>query len=197
MKACPRSSDTLPAFCRARVLILGVGNVLCGDDGFGPTAVDHLIRHYHIPADVYVMDVGTGVRKLLFTLALGENLPEEIVIVDAVDGGKGDWRVGEIPLETLTTRHRNPLSLHDPPTSNLLRELQALRGVNVTVVACDVGAVPRTVRPGLSPRARRAVSVACRNLAERFVLKRSRACLAEESFQSSSDPSLDNRLPAS
>ena len=77
--------DSLPAFCQARVLILGVGNLLFGDDGFGPAVADTLLRNYLIPEDIYVMDVGTGVRKLLFTLTLSEDRPEEIVIVDAVD----------------------------------------------------------------------------------------------------------------
>ena len=44
----PALTDTLPAFCIARVLILGVGNVLFGDDAFGPEAADYLARHYQI-----------------------------------------------------------------------------------------------------------------------------------------------------
>ncbi len=75
--------DILPAFCHARVLILGVGNLLFGDDGFGPAVVEDLLQNYAIPEDIYVMDVGTGVRKLLFTLLLGDVQPAEIVIVDA------------------------------------------------------------------------------------------------------------------
>src|SRR5450759_4566036 len=74
----------LPAFCRARALVLGVGNILFGDDGFGPEVVRRLIDHYRIPDDMYVMDVGTGARKILFTVTLSEVRPEEIVIVDAV-----------------------------------------------------------------------------------------------------------------
>ena len=62
--------EHLPAFCRARVLILGVGNLLFGDDGFGPAVAEHLDKLYAPSDDVYIMDVGTGVRKLLFTLTL-------------------------------------------------------------------------------------------------------------------------------
>ena len=87
--------DSLPAFCRARVLILGVGNVLFGDDGFGPAVSDSLLDDYAIPDDIYVMDVGTGVRKLLFTLVLGDTHPNEILIVDAVDWGQ---RIGEVKV---------------------------------------------------------------------------------------------------
>lgn len=165
------ASETLPAFCRARVLVLGVGNILFGDDGFGPQAVAHLAENYELPDDVYAMDVGTGARKLLFTLTLGERLPEEIVILDAVDGGRGDRQVGEIPLEALPGSKADDFSLHQLPSSNLLRELQDERGVKVTVVACDVGAMPQVIQASLSPAAREGAITAARHLAERLGLR--------------------------
>lgn len=168
-----RAVDTVPAFCSARVLILGVGNVLFGDDGFGPEVVDHLTRNYRTPEDVYLMDVGTGVRKLLFTLTLSDQLPEEVVVLDAVDGGNGDCRVGEIRLDTLPIAKTDDFSLHQVPASNMLRELEQ-RGVEVTIVACDVGVVPQVVRPGLSPAVRQAVPAASRQIADRFKLSRRR-----------------------
>ena len=162
--------DALPAFCLARVLILGVGNVLFGDDGFGPQVADHLARHYRLPDDVYVMDVGTGVRKILFTLSLSEGRPAEIVVVDAVDWGREVGRVFDIPVEALPVTKLDDFSLHHAPTSNLLRELQDVCGVKVTVVACDVGVVPQMIQPGLSPTIGRAVAAAGRQIAERFCL---------------------------
>ena len=161
--------DILPAFCRVRVLILGVGNVLFGDDGFGPEVADYLTRRYRIPDDVCVMDAGTGVRKILFTLSLSEARPEEIVVVDAVDWGHEIGRVFEIPVEALPTTKVDDFSLHQVPTSNLLRELQDVCGVKVTIVACDTGVVPQMIEPGLSPRTRQAVSIAGRQVAERFL----------------------------
>ena len=160
--------ETLPAFCRARVLILGVGNVLFGDDGFGPQVADHLARQYCLPDDVYVMDAGTGVRKILFTLSLSEARPAEIVVVDAVDWGREVGRVFDLPVEALPVTKLDDFSLHHAPTSNLLRELQDGCGVKVTVVACDVGAVPQMIQPGLSPSVDQAVAAAGRQIAERF-----------------------------
>ncbi len=162
--------DTLPAFCRARVLILGVGNVLFGDDGFGPEVVDYLTRHYSIPDDAYVMDVGSGARKLLFTITLSETRPEEIVIVDAVDWGQGDGLVFEIPVDSLPVAKVDDFSLHQVPTSNMLRELQDQCGIKITVVACDVGVVPQEIEPGLSPVVKRAIIAAAWQIAERFNL---------------------------
>ncbi len=170
MPLSPSSAQSLPAFCRARVLVLGVGNVLFGDDGFGPAVIEHLERHYQIPEEVYVMDVGTGVRKLLFTLTISEAGPQEIVVVDAVDWGQDVGRVFEISVDELPENKIDDFSLHQVPTSNMLRELEQYRGIEVTIVACDVGAVAQEIRPGLSDHARRGVEQAGRLIAERLSL---------------------------
>jgi coenzyme F420 hydrogenase subunit delta len=166
----PSDHDQLPAFCRARALVLGVGNVLFGDDGFGPAVADYISLHYHVPDDVYVMDVGTGVRKLLFTLALGEDPPEKIVIVDAVDWGQELGQVSVVPAKDLPQTKVDDFSLHQVPTSNLLQELQEERGVRVVVVVCDVGEITPVVQPGLSPHAQRAVRSASATIADRLSL---------------------------
>ena len=162
--------DFLPAFCSARVLVLGVGNMLFGDDGFGPEVARWLSDHYIIPADLYVMDVGTGVRKLLFTLALSESRPEEIIIVDAVDWAQAPGSVVEISAESLPVTKIDDFSLHQVPTSNLLRELQERCGVKVSVVACDVGVVPQEISPGLSTATLDAVVLAGQKIASRLSL---------------------------
>ena len=162
--------DTLPSYCHARVLILGVGNMLFGDDGFGPEVVDHLTRHYHLPDDVCALDVGTGARKILFTVTLSESRPEEIVIVDAVDWGNSSGKILEIPVESLPVTKVDDFSLHQVPTSNMLRELQDQCAVKVTVIACDVGLIPQMIEPGLSAKTGEAVIAASQLIANRFNL---------------------------
>ena len=149
-------------------MILGVGNVLFGDDGFGPAVIEELEQRYQIPADVYLMDVGTGVRKLLFTLTLSAVRPADVVIVDAVDWGRQVGQVFNLPVEQLPISKIDDFSLHQVPTSNLLRELQDACGVRVTVVACDVGAIPQRIQPGLSAPVSQAVLVAGRAIAQQF-----------------------------
>lgn len=162
--------DTLPSFCHSRVLILGVGNMLFGDDGFGPEVVDHLTCHYRLPDDVCALDVGTGARKILFTVTLSETRPKEIVIVDAVDWGNSNGKILEIPVESLPVTKVDDFSLHQVPTSNMLRELQDQCGVKVTVIACDVGLIPQMIEPGLSAKTGEAVVAASQLIAERFQL---------------------------
>jgi coenzyme F420 hydrogenase subunit delta len=164
-------SDYLPSFCRARVLILGVGNILFGDDGFGPAVANLLNEQYAIYEDIYIMDAGTGVRKLLFTLTLSETHPDQIVIIDAVDWGDKIGHVSEIGAESLPSTKIDDFSLHQVPTSNMLRELQEIHGIKVTVVVCDVGDIPQIIRPGLSPLVQQAVFTASEMIARRFAFK--------------------------
>jgi coenzyme F420 hydrogenase subunit delta len=161
--------NTYPEFCSKRILILGCGNVLLGDDGFGPRVIKHLIHHYDVPDDVYVMDVGTGVRKILFTVALSDVRPEEIVIVDAVNCGHSPGEVLELPIESIPVQKVDDFSMHQAPTSNMLRELRDLAGLRVTVLVCDVGSVEPRVHAGLSDAAERALPVISQRIAEKYL----------------------------
>ncbi len=163
-------TDTLPSFCHARVLILGVGNLLFGNDGFGPNVIEYLARHYAFPTDICAMDVGTGARKVLFTVALSDTRPEELVIIDAVDWGNKVGDVLEIPVESLPVTKVDDFSLHQVPASNLLRELQADCHMQVTVLVCDVGHVEQVIQPGLSVEVEEAVASAARIISDRYGL---------------------------
>lgn len=157
----------IPDYCRARVLVLGCGNVLFGDDGFGPAVVEQLKQRYTPPPDVCVVDAGLSAREILFTLVLSDTRPQRVVIVDAVDAGRSPGEVFEIEIGEIPQKKIDDFSMHQLPTSNLLRELKDLCGVDVVVVSAQVGDIPDSVRPGLSEALREAVPVACeRVLAE-------------------------------
>jgi coenzyme F420 hydrogenase subunit delta len=92
--------------------------------------------------------------------------------VDAVDWGNEIGSVSEIPVESLPITKVDDFSLHQVPTSNLLRELQDDCGVKITVLVCDVGPVQQIIEPGLSPNIREAVIEACRQISTRFSLQK-------------------------
>jgi coenzyme F420 hydrogenase subunit delta len=140
----------LPVFCRKPTLVLGCGNVLFGDDGFGCAVVDYLEAHYRIPEAVCLLDVGTGVRKLLFTLCLSPARPQRLLILDAIDAGRSAGEIFEIDPAEIPAVKLDDFSLHQLPTSNLLRELQESCGVEVRVLACQTGPLPEEISQGLS-----------------------------------------------
>ena len=74
-----------------RILILGIGNVLWADEGFGVRALETLHARYRFPDDVRIMDGGTqGIFLLPWVRAT-----ESLLILDAIDFG---LRPGELRL---------------------------------------------------------------------------------------------------
>ncbi|HEX2798990.1 MAG TPA: hydrogenase maturation protease, partial [Thermoanaerobaculia bacterium] len=60
------SGNPGPGFQRPiRLLVLGLGNVLCGDDGLGSAAIGRLTARYEIPEGMSVLDGGTLGLSLL------------------------------------------------------------------------------------------------------------------------------------
>ncbi len=149
----------LPEFCRKPVLILGCGNILFGDDGFGCKLVHYLEREFPVPEAVCLLDVGTGVRNLLFTICLSppRSRPRRLLVLDAVDVGRAPGETFELDPADIPAVKLDDFSLHQVPTSNLLRDLQSHCGVEVRVLACQNGPLPESVRPGLSPPVRAAL----------------------------------------
>jgi hydrogenase maturation protease len=65
---------------RTSLLVLGLGNSLCSDDGLGPAAAAELVRRYEPPAGALVLDGGTLGLSLLPYLEDAE----EAILIDAV-----------------------------------------------------------------------------------------------------------------
>ena len=151
----------VPEYCRASALILGCGNVLFGDDGFGPAVAERL-RSRSLPPGVCAIDAGTGARTILFTLTLSDTRPATLIVVDAIDAGRRPGELFMLPVEDLPSRKIDDFSMHQLPTSNLLKELRDECGLAVTVVACQVERIPDSVLPGLSGAVSDAVPRACR-----------------------------------
>lgn len=160
--------DQLPIFCRKEILIAGCGNKLFGDDGFGPEVVDYLLDHYSIPDNICLLDVGTGIRKILFTISLSEPRPRVIVIIDAVDKGRRPGEIFEISLDEIPHEKIDDFSIHQVPSSNLLKELRDLCSVKVRVMACQIKTIPEAMRSGLSRPVQKAVPLMAQRIADEY-----------------------------
>jgi coenzyme F420 hydrogenase subunit delta len=145
-----QACEVTPDYCRCETLVLGCGNELFGDDGFGAAVAGQLHCRPDLPGSVVAMDVGTGVRQVLFNVVLSPIRPRRIIVVDAVDMGREPGDVWTIEADELPAVKCDDFSMHQLPTSNLLRELNELAGVEVTCVVAQVAGVPPEVKPGLS-----------------------------------------------
>ena len=164
--------EELPDFLTKDVVVFGCGNVLFGDDGLGPSVANFLVENYEIPDFALVLDVGTSVRNLLFTILLSEKKPSSLVVVDAVDKGKAPGEIFEISIDDIPERKTDDFSLHQVPTSNMLKELKDIGGLGVAVVACQVENIPEEVNPGLSDSVTKAVPRASKIIYEKFIMRR-------------------------
>lgn len=160
--------DQFPVYCRKEILIAGVGNKLFGDDGFGPEVIKYLESHYSIPENVCLADAGTGIRKILFTLSLSEVRPRVIIIIDAVDKGRKPGELFDISLDEIPAEKTDDFSIHQVPSSNLLKELQDLCSVKVKVRVCQIQDIPETIQTGLSEPVKKAVSLMAQRIAEEY-----------------------------
>ena len=137
--------------------VIGLGNVLLGDDGFGPFVVELLRRRYAFPPEVELLDLGTPGLGLISYL----HGHDAVVIVDSVagNGNPGDVRVyEEVELERIPVVSR--VSPHDPAVAEAL-SIARLAADGPRDV-CLVGAVPGSLElgAGLSPEVRAAADVA-------------------------------------
>jgi hydrogenase maturation protease len=66
------------------VVVAGVGNVLRGDDGFGPATIRALESAGALPPEVCTLEVGIGGISLVHELLEG---CDALIVVDAVDRG--------------------------------------------------------------------------------------------------------------
>jgi hydrogenase maturation protease len=80
-----------------RVLVTGMGNVLRGDDGFGPAVVQALENEGALPVGVSVLELGIGGVGLVHELMDGYDL---LIIVDAMDrdGPPGSLYITEVTV---------------------------------------------------------------------------------------------------
>jgi coenzyme F420 hydrogenase subunit delta len=160
--------EYLPVYCQKEILIAGCGNKLFGDDGFGPEVIEYLLDHYEVPNNICLLDVGTGIRKILFTISLSEPRPKVIVVIDAVDKGRKPGEIFEISLDEIPLEKTDDFSMHQVPSSNLLKELRDLCAVNVRVLACQIKAIPETMQSGLSEPVRKAVPLLAQKIVDEF-----------------------------
>ena len=116
-----------------RIVVLGVGNLLWADEGFGVRCVEALGDGFDVPADVAVMDGGT------LGLALVPELLDatHVLLFDAVEhrGEPGSLVVArddEVPL----LMGGNKLSLHQVGVNDIFASLELLghKPEHITVV---------------------------------------------------------------
>ena len=147
-----------------KIAVLGIGNVLIGDDAFGPYVVNTFDAAYDVHPDVDVLDVGTPGLDLVPHLT-GYEVAIIVDTVRASSGQPGELRTynkSDI-LKHAPAPRTNP---HDPGLKDTLLVLDLL-GTGPKEVYL-IGVIPSVVETGtgLSPVLKQAVPAAVRRIAE-------------------------------
>ena len=143
------------------LLILGLGNVICGDDGLGVAAALRLARDFELPPGVRVLDGGTLGLSLLSCVSGADDL----LLVDAVRADAPPGTFVRLDGDAVAPAVRERLSVHQVGVADLLDGLRLLDAYPRRLVL--LGLVPATLELeyGCSP----AIAARLDELVERVV----------------------------
>ena len=137
---------------KPKVLVVGLGNILLGDEGAGVHTVRRIIETSRLPPGVEVMDGGTAGYALIDRFGGFDRL----VIIDAVRGGGPPGRIYRLGTEDLAGRDYAGLSGHQiglPEVFALAERLGELP--ETTIFGIEPGRIDYGT--GLSPEVEEAV----------------------------------------
>ncbi len=128
-----------------KIIVVGAGNVMFGDEGLGPKAVE-LLRTSVLPENVKVYDAGVSFQTIL---SICEGF-DKMVVVDAVKAGGRPGDIHRFTLEDLETGGGRELSfrlsLHemDIPRAIALERLVARLPREIVFMGME----PAVIAPG-------------------------------------------------
>jgi hydrogenase maturation protease len=149
-----------PAAASKRLLVAGVGNVLRGDDGFGPK-VTELLKD--LPEGAEVIETGIGGVALLQELMAGCS---GLILIDAVERGAPPGTVFLITPEVLDGEHVPDVHLANPDRVLSMAKTMGVLPDRVMIVGCQPADNMEELDQGLSPEVQRALAIAVKKIEE-------------------------------
>ncbi len=150
----------------AEILVVGCGNILFKDDGFGPTVINALedyFKNREKPDNVTFIDAGTGAPNFVFSLphdSWKKMIVVDVVEFDAKPGTLKRFKIKEIPKTK--EGHGN---VHSWPVNQLLYELS--KKIDVVIIGCKPKEISTpNVEMGLTKPVKEAVSRAVEMILE-------------------------------
>ena len=125
--------ETLPHRLNGKVLILGVGNPLRGDDGVGP----YLIEQLKGRVNATLLDCEEVPENFLGRIA--ESQPNSVLIIDAIDFGMNPGAAALLEEDQLLAG--TSLSTHHSSLQLFIKWVKAETGGQVLVLGIQPGAI--------------------------------------------------------
>ena len=145
-----------------QITVLGVGNILMQDEGFGVRVVEELLLKYQFPQNVQVLDGGTlGMELLRFLIGT-----DKLILVDAVSGTLPPGALYQFNHDEVKAYFKEKVSMHELGIQDVLAVMEVLekpakeiRIFGVQPLTIDIGLEMTTI-----------VAAAVENVVEKVVL---------------------------
>jgi len=136
----------------SRILVLGIGNILLGDEGVGVAVVEHLKTQPELPPGVDFIDGGTGSLVLLEPMLDARRM----ILVDATADGSPPGTIQRI-VPRFSTDFPPSLTAHDIGLRDLLDSFYLLGETPEVVLYAITIAWPQDMTVSLSAEVEAAV----------------------------------------
>ena len=104
----------------AEITVLGIGNTILSDEGFGVRVVEYLRENYIVPENVQLVDGGTlGVELMHFVVGT-----KKLLIIDSIDGGAEGGKIFHLRDEEILRHFTQKISAHEVGLQDILTMLE-------------------------------------------------------------------------
>ena len=127
----------------SEITVLGIGNTILSDEGFGVRVVEYLQKNFDFPKNVALIDGGTlGVELQHFIVGT-----KKLLIIDSIDGGAPAGKTFHLRDEEILRHFTQKISAHEIGIQDILTMLE-ITGKKIPVVEL-LGVQPYSLEAGV------------------------------------------------
>ena len=125
------------------ITVLGIGNIILSDEGFGVRVVEYLQENYKFPDNVALIDGGTlGVELTQFITGT-----KKLLIIDSIDGNKPAGTLFHFEGDEIKSHFSEKISAHEIGIQDVLTTLELTGNAIPEVIV--IGVQPYSLEAGL------------------------------------------------
>lgn len=126
----------------SEITVLGIGNTILSDEGFGVRVVEHLQKNFTFPEKVALIDGGTlGVELQHFIIGT-----QKLLIIDSIDGGAEPGKIFHLRGGEILKHFTQKISAHEIGIQDILTMLE-ITGKKIPCVEL-IGVQPYSLEAG-------------------------------------------------
>ena len=127
----------------SEITVLGIGNTILSDEGFGVRVVEYMKKNYQFPENVALIDGGTlGVELQHFIVGT-----QKLLIIDSIDGGAEAGKTFHLKDSEILNHFTQKISAHEIGIQDILTMLE-ITGKKIPCVEL-LGVQPYSLEAGI------------------------------------------------